>query len=89
MKHKAVILVLTASSVALSFGSMLSHWHPMHVSQVWNKGAKWVDLQGGGMRWFYEDHRGQFGTVGAWTSSGQSVLRMFDYRTTSYGYNWH
>ncbi|MCO6436271.1 MAG: hypothetical protein J5J06_04200 [Phycisphaerae bacterium] len=49
--------VFAFTSILLALAYMVSFWHPIHVSQVWNKGAQWVELRGGGVRWYYESNR--------------------------------
>lgn len=86
MMRKSFIGILAGISIVFALACMLSHWHPMHLSEIWNQGAQWVDFRGGGLRWFYEAERDKFRVSTSWTPTDHFGFVGFGFRRTHDGF---
>jgi hypothetical protein len=84
--HRAFVIFLTVSSFALALCCIVSHWHPTHLSEVWDDGATWVDCTRGWGRWFYETGRWKAQSGRTWTSPGFVLTGGLGFQTRDDGF---
>ena len=77
MTRRVPIAFLTVLSIVLAVSCMVSHWHAMHFSRVWNQGVQFLDLRGGHMRWFRATSRDQWSSAANWTHTEHSLPGRF------------